>query len=86
MSLDYADWKDQLDIAYIYDVNVYDENGDGNVDKTEIEAVIMSKGSTLANYPYLVRSKKSGEVIVTRGETMVQKPTSLSLDCSNTIM
>lgn len=86
VSLDYADWKDQLDIAYIYDVNVYDENGDGDVDKTEIEAVIMSKGSTLANYPYLVRSKKSGEVIVTRGETMVQKPTSLSLDCSNTIM
>ena len=85
-SLDYADWKDQLEIAHIYDVNVYDENGDGEVDLTEIEAVVMTKGSTLANYPYLVRSKKSGEVIITRGETMVQKPVSLSLECSNTIM
>lgn len=86
VSLKYEDWEDVLDIAYIYDVNIYDRNKDGQVDYTEIEAVNMGSGSeTQANYPYFVRSKNVGDVIIERGETEVSAPEDILLECANTV-
>lgn len=86
VSLKYDDWKDLLDIAYIYDVNVYDKNHDGQIDYTEIEAINMGPGSeTQANYPYFVRSKKVGDMTIVRGETEVFAPEDIRLECANTV-
>jgi hypothetical protein len=86
VSLNYDDWKDKMEIAYIYDVNVYDRNNDGEVDYTEIEAIAMKEGSSIKpNYPYLVRGKQTGEMILERGETEVAQPESITLECANTI-
>lgn len=86
VGLNYDDWKDKMEIAYIYDVNVYDRNNDGEVDYTEIEAIAMKEGSSIKpNYPYLVRGKQTGEMILERGETEVAQPESITLECANTI-
>ncbi|MBR1547653.1 MAG: leucine-rich repeat domain-containing protein, partial [Prevotella sp.] len=86
VSLDYTDWKDKLEIAYIYDVNVYDRDNDGKVDYTEIEAIALKEGSsTKPNYPYFVRAKQLGDISIVRGETEVSQPETITLECANTM-
>lgn len=86
VSLNYEDWKDKMEIAHIYDVNIYDRNHDGQVDYTEIEAIALKEGSeTQPNYPYFVRGKQEGEITISRGETEVARPEIYTLECANTI-
>ena len=61
-SLSYDDWSDQFDVASLSRFCQYDEDDNGEVDRQELEAVILrSNSETLkANTPYLIRAKKAG--------------------------
>ena len=61
-SLSYDDWSDKFDVASLSRFCQYDEDDNGEVDRQELEAVILrSNSETLkANTPYLIRAKKAG--------------------------
>ena len=52
---------DKYDFSRINNVHQYDDNGDGNADRTVVESFRQNAGVKLkANYPYLVRAKSEG--------------------------
>ena len=59
-SLSFSDWSDKFEVASLSRFCQYDEDDNGEVDRQELEAVILrSNGETLkANTPYLIRAKK----------------------------
>lgn len=61
-SLSFSDWSDKFEVAGLSRFCQYDEDDNGEVDRQELEAVILcSNGETLkANTPYLIRAKKTG--------------------------
>lgn len=65
--MEYNDWKDEFDVARINDVNQYDDDDDGTIDRSKLEFFYMPEGShTTANVPYLIRLKQDESV--TTGE------------------
>ena len=52
----------KYDFSRINNVHQYDDNGDGNVDRTMVESFRQTAGVKLkANYPYLVRAKSNAD-------------------------
>lgn len=70
----------------INNVHQYDDDSDGNADRTVVESFIQNAGVTLkANYPYLVRAKSEGDLNMELKLTGV-KPAlaeSKSIDCQS---
>lgn len=61
-SMNYDDWKDNFDIAYINDVHQYDDNNDGIIERTNVEIIRMNEDEVVnANTPYLIKAKNPGE-------------------------
>ena len=83
-SLNYEDWKDDFEIAYINAISQEDNNDDGKIDKTVLEFVKMTGGSTAPNTPYLIRAKKTGEKTISVENTTVYPAENNSVDCSTT--
>ena len=83
-SLKYEDWKDDFEIAYINAIHQEDNNDDGKIDKTVLEFVKMTGGSTAPNTPYLIRAKKTGEKTISVENTTVYPAEKNSIDCSTT--
>ena len=83
-SLNYEDWKDDFEIAYINAISQEDNNDDGKIDKTVLEFVKMTGGSTAPNTPYLIRAKKTGEKTISVENTTVYPAEKNSIDCSTT--
>ena len=53
---------DKYDFSRINNVHQYDDNGDGNADRTVVESFRQNEGVKLkANYPYLVRAKSNAD-------------------------
>ncbi len=53
---------DKYDFSRINNVHQYDDNGDGNADRTVVESFRQNAGVKLkANYPYLVRAKSDAD-------------------------
>ena len=53
---------DKYDFSRINNVHQYDDNGDGNADRTVVESFRQNAGVKLkANYPYLVRAKSESD-------------------------
>ena len=72
-AMNYADWSADFDIARINDVHQFDTNGDGQVDKTQLEVIILGEGSTTeANVPYLVKAKNTGMQALRAGNALVK--------------
>ena len=57
-----CEWlADDYDIAYINDVHQFDDDDDGEIDRTVLEVIKKKTGKTSANIPYLIRPKQTGE-------------------------
>ena len=75
-SLNYADCSSDFEIARIDNVHQYDDNKDGKVDRTELEAFMLgANAKTEPNVPYLIKAKNTGmqeivgtDVILKRAE------------------
>ena len=83
-SLNYEDWKDDFEIAYINAISQEDNNDDGKIDNTVLEFVKMTGGSTAPNTPYIIRAKKTGEKTISVENTTVYPAEKNSIDCSTT--
>lgn len=59
-SMKYEDFGDKLEIAWLNNVHMYDDNEDDVPDRTMLEFYIMHNGAIEPNTPYLVRAKNVG--------------------------
>jgi hypothetical protein len=82
-SLDYEDWKDDFEIAYINGIRQYDTQGDdGFYDETWMDVIKIKKGQTRTNYPYVIRAKKTGQAYLLGSGSATAAD--ISISCSTT--
>ena len=84
-SLNYNDWKDDFDVAYINGVRQLDKNDDGIIDETIMDVIKIKSGSTSPNMPYLIKAKKTGEKTLSVSNATLYPAETNSVDCSTTI-
>ena len=84
-SLNYEDWKDNFEIAYINGVRQLDKNDDGIIDETIMDVIKIKSGSTTPNMPYLIKAKKTGEKTFSVSNATLYPAEENSVDCSTTI-
>ncbi|MBO5679580.1 MAG: hypothetical protein J6S11_06450 [Bacteroidaceae bacterium] len=77
------EFLDDFEIAYINDVHQFDDNNDGTIDRTEVEAIKKVSGTLEANYPYMIRAKVAGEKTITVTDAMLYATEENSIDCSS---
>ena len=84
-SLKYEDWKDDFEVARINAVRQYDDDNDGDIDRTIVEFVKMKSGSVIVpNTPYLIKAKEAGEKTFHFEDITVYKAEEKSIECSTT--
>ncbi|MBR5847072.1 MAG: leucine-rich repeat domain-containing protein [Bacteroidaceae bacterium] len=81
--IDYNNIKDDFDVAYINDVHQFDDDNDGSIDRTQVEAIKITTGVLDANYPYLIRAKEVGEKVITLEDAVLYATEENSIDCSS---
>ncbi len=68
-SMSYNDWKDDYYVARLNNVNQYDDDDNGVIDRTVLEFFYITQNSKIQhiepNTPYLIRAKEEGEKIIT---------------------
>ena len=84
-SLNYNDWKDNFEIAYINGVRQLDKNDDGIIDETIMDVIKIKNGSTSPNMPYLIKAKTTGEKTFSVSNATLYPAEENSVDCSTTI-
>lgn len=63
--MQYSDWQKKYDVAELHNVHQYTDE-DGNLQSAQLEFIRLKEGaSTVANTPYLIRAKVSGEIAIT---------------------
>lgn len=80
-----SDFAEIGKISYINNVHQYDDNDDGEIDRTTIEFITKKSGILKANTPYIIKAKSTGvQNIVT--ENVIVKETSEDgwIDCMST--
>ena len=84
-SLNYNDWKDNFEIAYINGVRQLDKDDNGTIDETIMDVIKIKSGSTSPNMPYLIKAKKTGEKTFSVSDATLYPAEENSVDCSTTI-
>ena len=80
----YEEWSADFDIAKIVNVIQYDDDDDGNFERTHLVVRKLTKGSTKANCPYLIRAKRTDAYTLTLSGRTVKAATSGSVECRST--
>jgi len=89
-SLNYEDWKDNFEIAKIYNIYVYQEVEGGDLGDAVIQLVKLKEGeSTKPNVPYLIKAKSASSAnplnaTLFAENTVLHKTEPKSVECSNT--
>ena len=85
-SLEYKDWKDDFEVARINGIHQYDDNDDGNIDRTILEFVKMKNDDSVIepNTPYLIKAKEAGEKTLSVENTTVYESKANRIECSTT--
>ena len=82
-ALAYEDLKDDFDVAYINDVHQFDDDDNGEIDRTEVEAIKIKGGMLEANFPYMIRAKSTGEKTIAVENATIHATVANSIDCSS---
>ncbi len=85
-SLKYEDWKDDFEVARINGIHQYDDNDDGDIDRTVLEFVKMKNDDSVIepNTPYLIKAKTSGKKTISVENTTVYEADVKQIECSTT--
>ncbi len=84
-SLNYDDWKDDFEVAYINGVRQLDKDDNGTIDETIMDVIKIKSGSTTPNMPYLIKAKTTGEKTFYVSDATLYPAEENSIDCSTTI-
>jgi len=71
-----------LTVAELNNVHMYDRDDDGEPDETELEFFTLKRGSTVANYPYLIKPSTTGEVTMELKKVRLEKAIETAIECS----
>lgn len=86
MSVAPGDYTQVCDIADIYSFGrMCDTNGDGKIDDNDATWLIvdlMTSGETDPNYPYLIRAKQKGDLILEATDGCLSKSADNTVSCS----
>ena len=87
-SFNIADYTDQFDFAEIYAVSpLFDTDGDGELTSADDLYIVVSKktsGYSVANKPYMIRPKVSGNVMISAYDNTLYAAEGQSITCSTT--
>ena len=85
-SLKYEDWKDDFEVARINGIHQYDDNDDGNIDRTILEFVKMKNDDSVIepNTPYLIKAKTSGKKTISVENTTLYEAKANQIECTTT--
>ena len=85
-SLNYEDWKDDFEVACINGIHQYDDDDDGDTDRTILEFVKMRNDDSVIypSTPYLIKAKTPGEKTLFVENTTVYESEEKSIECSTT--
>lgn len=85
--MSYEDWCENFEVAKLTNIHSYDTNGDGKIDRQEMEWIKVKSGTLKENHPYLIKAKKSDEnndqEIIVNGATIYPAANN-SIQCSST--
>ena len=84
-SLNYNDWKDDFEVAYINGVRQLDKDDNGTIDETIMDVIKIKSGATTPNMPYLIKAKTIGEKTFSVSDATLYPAEENSIDCSTTI-
>ena len=84
-SLNYNDWKDDFEVAYINGIRQWDYDDNGTIDETIMDVIKIKSGSTTPNMPYLIKAKTTGEKTFSVSDATLYPAEENSVDCSTTI-
>lgn len=71
-----------LTVAELNDTHMYDRDEDGEPDETELEFFVLKRGSTVANYPYMIKPAAAGTVTIPMTSVLFKAATETSIECS----
>ena len=72
-------------VSYINNVHQYDDNDDGEIDRTTIEFLSKKSGFLKANTPYIVNAKSVGETTITSNNVTIKETAEDGwIDCMST--
>ena len=85
-SLKYEDWKDDFEVARINGIHQYDDNDDGNIDRTILEFVKMKNDDSVIepNTPYLIKAKNSSKKTISVENTTLYEAKANQIECTTT--
>ena len=64
--MQYDDWSEYFEVARLNDVHQFDDDEDGEIDRTVLESVKLKEGSSIEpNTPYMIKAKMTGEKTIT---------------------
>lgn len=78
----YEDWAADYQVARINAFYQYDDDRDGHIDRSVLEAIVIKDGELNPNYPYLIRAKSPGAKSIVLNNTLVYPTEVNSIDCS----
>ena len=81
--MQYEDWKDDFELARINNMHQYDDDEDGNVDRTILEVFKVKSGHTEAHTPYLIKAMTTGEKTIMVNCTTLYAAEERSYDVSS---
>lgn len=71
--MQYSDWQEKYDVAELHNVHQYTDE-DGNLQSAQLEFIRLKEGSsTVANTPYLIRAKVSGDIAITIADAVLAR-------------
>lgn len=83
-AMQYEDWAADFEVARLNDVHQFDDDEDGEIDRTVLEVVKMKEGSaTEPNTPYMIKAKEVGEKIITLNNTTLYATVENSVDVTS---
>ena len=83
LRLSYEKWASEFDVARLNDVHQWDDDNDGEIDRTTLEVILLTSGTTEPNTPYLIRAKKAGEKSIIPAEPVLYAAAERSYDVSS---
>ena len=82
-AINYEEWSADFDIAKVVNIIQYDDDDDGDFERTHLVVRKLMKGSTAPNYPYLIRAKQTGKHTLTMPLRLLYAAAECSIDCSS---
>jgi len=72
-----------LTVAELNDTHQWDLDGDGVADSTRVEFFTLTSGSTVPNYPYLIRAAEATDFVFDMKDVAVKAAADTTIECSS---